>query len=233
LTEENKARTNVLVIEDENQMRRLLRAVLEGEGYRVFEAVDGGTGITEAARRRPDVIVLDLGLPDLDGVEVLKRIREWSAVPIIVLTVRDSEEDKVRALDSGADDYVTKPFNTKELLARLRVVQRRVQPAGDAAIFKSGSLSVDLAARTVRVNGKLVKLTVTEFALLRLFVRHAGKVLTHRQIIQEIWGPANIERTNYLHVYMAHLRAKLEANPASPKLLINEMRVGYRLMLLE
>ncbi len=230
MSENNKGRPTALVIEDEIQMRRLLRAILEGENYQVFEAIDGATGLTEAARRRPDVVILDLGLPDAEGVDVLTRIREWSNVPIIVLTVRDAEEDKVSALDRGADDYVTKPFNSRELLARIRVTQRRVQPAGDAALFKSGPLEVDLAARTVHLNGKVVKLTMTEFALLRLFVRHAGRVLTHHQIIQQIWGPENIERTNYLHVYVAHLRAKLEPNPSAPKLLINEMRVGYRLV---
>jgi two-component system KDP operon response regulator KdpE len=233
VNEDNKVRPTVLVIEDEIQMRRLLRTALEGEGHRVFEAMDGAAGISEAARRRPDLVILDLGLPDTEGIQVLKRIREWSNVPIIVLTVRDSEEDKVNALDGGADDYVTKPFNTGELLARIRVTQRRVQPASDSAVFKNGPLVVDLARRTVHVNGKFVKLTMTEFALLRLFVRHAGKVLTHHQIIQQIWGPENIERTNYLHVYVAHLRAKLEPNPSSPKLLINEMRVGYRLAVLE
>jgi two-component system, OmpR family, KDP operon response regulator KdpE len=230
---EEPARLTVLVIEDEPQMRRLLRATLEASDYRVFEAVDGESGIAEAVRRRPDLLLLDLGLPDIDGLEVLKRIRGWSSVPISVLTVRESEEDKIQALDSGADDYITKPFSSRELLARMRVAQRHVQSSVNEPVFKSGPLTVDLAARTALVNGKHVKLTMTEFALLRLFVSHAGKVLTNRQIMQEVWGPANLDRTNYLHVYIAHLRAKLEADPANPKLLVNEMRVGYRLMILE
>jgi two-component system KDP operon response regulator KdpE len=220
----------VLVIDDEVQIRRLLKIGLESNGYRVYEAATGQLGLSEAAQRRPDVVVLDLGLPDMDGVAVLKRLREWSSVPVVVLSVRDREEDKIAALDSGADDYLTKPFGTGELLARLRVAQRHAQPTADTAVFKAGPLEVDLVSRTVKVNGKQVKFTATEYALLQLFVRHAGKVLTHRQILKEVWGPTYVEQTHYLRVYMTHLREKIEANPAEPEMFITEAGVGYRLM---
>jgi two-component system KDP operon response regulator KdpE len=218
-----------LVIDDEPQMRRLLRVTLEANGYRVFDAASGNDGIVQAAHRKPDAVLLDLGLPDMDGVSVLKRIREWSRVPVIVLSVRDREDDKISALDHGADDYVTKPFNTGELLARLRVALRHAQPTGEMSVFRCGDLEVDLVARVVRVKGKEAKLTATEYSLLRLFVLHAGKVLTHRQILREVWGPNSTEQTHYLRVYMAHLREKLESNPAQPELFITEPGVGYRL----
>ncbi|EEF57137.1 response regulator [Pedosphaera parvula] len=221
----------VLVIDDEVQIRRLLRVSLEANGYRVFEAANGQTGLVEAAQRRPEVVLLDLGLPDMDGVTVLKRLREWSQVPVVILSVRDREDDKVAALDHGADDYLTKPFGTAELLARLRVALRHSQSAPDDALFKSGPLEVDLVARQVKVNGKPVKLTATEYSLLQLFVRHAGKVLTHRQILKEVWGPNYLEQTHYLRVYMTHLREKIEATPSQPKLLLTESGVGYRLVL--
>jgi two-component system KDP operon response regulator KdpE len=219
-----------LVIDDELQIRRLLRVCLEANGYQVSEAATGKDGIAEAAQRPPDVVILDLGLPDMDGVSVLKRLREWSQVPVVVLSVRDREEDKIAALDAGADDYVTKPFSSGELLARLRVAQRHVTPASEATVFRSGQLEVDLAARVVKLKGKEVKLTATEYSLLRLFVQHAGKVLTHRQILREVWGPNYVEQTHYLRVYLAHLREKLESNPAQPELLITEPGVGYRLV---
>ena len=222
-----------LVIDDELQIRRLLRLSLESNGYRVLEAASGRDGLTEAATRRPDVILLDLGLPDTDGMEVLKHIREWSAVPIIVLTVREGDADKIAALDSGADDYITKPFSTGELLARLRVAQRHAQPTDDTVVFRTGDLEVDLAARQVMVKGNVVRLTATEYALLRLLVRHAGRVLTHHQILREVWGPGYTEHTHYLRVYMAHLRGKLEAVPSSPELLLTEPGVGYRLLMKE
>jgi two-component system KDP operon response regulator KdpE len=164
----------------------------------------------------------------MEGVAVLKRLREWSQVPVVVLSVRDREEDKIAALDNGADDYVTKPFSSGELLARLRVAQRHATPASEATVFRSGQLEVDLAARVVKLKGKEVKLTATEYSLLRLFVQHAGKVLTHRQILREVWGPNYVEQTHYLRVYLAHLREKLEASPAQPELLITEPGVGYR-----
>ena len=220
-----------LVIDDEPQMRRLLRVTLEANGYRVLDAATGKDGITQAAQRPPDVILLDLGLPDLEGVEVLKRLREWSRVPVIVLSVRDREDDKVAALDANADDYVTKPFNSAELLARLRAALRHVQPQGVDAIFRNGDLEVDLSARIVRQRGQEIKLTPIEYSLLRLFVTHAGKVLTHRQILREVWGPNCEAQTHYLRVYMAHLREKLEADPKTPRLLLTEPGIGYRLVL--
>jgi len=217
-----------LVIDDEPQIRRLLRVTLEANGYTVFDAVNGNDGIVQAAQCRPDIILLDLGLPDLDGVEVLKRIREWSRVPVIVLSVRDREDDKIAALDAGADDFVTKPFSSGELLARLRTTLRRSQPQSAEAIFRSGNFEVDLAARIVRKNGAEVKLTPTEYSLLRLLVVHAGKVITHRQLLTEVWGPNAIGQTHYLRVHIAHLREKLEDDAAQPRFIITEPAVGYR-----
>ena len=226
----DKPKPVALVVDDEVQIRRLLRVCLEADGYRVLEAATGQQAITEAAQRKPDVVVLDLGLPDMDGVQVLKRLREWSRVPVLVLSVRDREEDKIAALDHGADDYVTKPFSTGELLARLRVARRRADPAPAMAVFRSGGLEVDLTARVVKLEGKEVKLTATEYSLLRLFVQHAGKVLTHRHILREVWGPNYVEQTHYLRVYLAHLREKLEREPSKPRLLVTEPGVGYRLI---
>jgi two-component system, OmpR family, KDP operon response regulator KdpE len=219
-----------LIIDDELQIRRLLRVNLEANGYRVLEAATGQEGITEAAQWRPEVVILDLGLPDMDGVTVLKRLREWSRVPVIVLSVRDREEDKVAALDNGADDYVIKPFSTAELLARLRVAQRHAQPGAQVSHFRTGQLEVDLAARVVKFKGNEVRLTATEYALLRLFIQHAGKVLTHRHILREVWGPNAVEQTHYLRVYIAHLREKLETEPSKPRLILTEPGVGYRLL---
>jgi two-component system KDP operon response regulator KdpE len=228
-----KPLTIALVIDDEPQMRRLLRVTLEANGYEVFDAATGADGIIQAAQCRPEIILLDLGLPDLDGVEVLKRIREWSRVPVIILSVRDREHDKIAALDAGADDFVTKPFGSGELLARLRTTLRRSQPQPVDAIFRAGTIEVDLAARLVRKNGVEIKLTPTEYALLRLLVVHAGKVLTHRQLLTEVWGPNAVEQTHYLRVHIAHLREKLEDDAAQPKLIITEPGVGYRAMELE
>jgi two-component system KDP operon response regulator KdpE len=220
-----------LVIDDEVQIRRLLRVVLESADYQVYEAETAAQGLTDAATRRPDVILLDLGLPDLDGVNVLRRLREWSQVPVIVLSVRDDEEGKVAALDAGADDYVTKPFSSAELLARLRAAQRKTRPEEEISVFKSGDLIVDLTARVVTRAGHEVKLTATEYALLRFFVRHAGRVLTHRQILREIWGPKSEEHRQYLRVYVTHLRQKIERDPAAPELVKTEPGIGYRLEL--
>ncbi len=220
----------VLVIDDELQIRRLLRVCLEANGYRVVEAATGKDGIVQAAQHRPDVVLLDLGLPDMDGVAALKRLREWSRVPVVVLSVRDREEDKIGALDHGADDYVTKPFATGELLARLRVAQRHALPVAETSAFRSGDLEVDLAARVVKLGGREVKLTATEYSLLRLLVLHAGKVLTQRQILKEVWGPNAVEQTHYLRVYMAHLREKLERDSSKPRLFVTEAGVGYRLI---
>ena len=218
-----------LVIDDEPQIRHLLRVTLEANGYRVFDAATGHDGIVQAAQRRPDVVLLDLGLPDLDGVEVLKRLREWSRVPVVVLSVRDREEDKIAAFDHGADDYVTKPFGTAELLARLRVARRHAAPLPENAVFRSGRLEMDLAGRRVTVEGIEIKLTPTEYSFLRLLVRNAGKVVTQRQILTEVWGPNAQEQTHYLRVYAAHLRNKLEANPSQPELILTEPGIGYRL----
>ena len=222
--------STALVIDDEPQIRRLLRVTLESEGFRVVDAANGQDGIVQAAQCRPDVILLDLGLPDMDGVSVLKRLREWSKVPVLILSVRDREGDKIAALDAGADDYITKPFGGGELLARLRVARRHAQAPADLAVFRSGHLEVDLSARLVKADGQEVKLTATEYALLRLFVQHAGKVLTHRHILREIWGPNQVEQTHYLRVYIAHLREKLEKDPAQPELILTEPAVGYRLV---
>ena len=219
-----------LIIDDEVQIRRLIRLTLEAHGYRVFEAGTGQEGLLEAAQRRPEIVLLDLGLPDLDGVTVLKRLREWSHVPVVVLSVRDREADKIAALDSGAEDYVTKPFSTPELLARLRAAQRKTRPEEEVSVFKSGDLIVDLTARVVKRAGREIKLTATEYALLRLFVRHPGRVLTHRHILREIWGPKSEEHRQYLRVYITHLRRKIESDPASPILVKTEPGIGYRLV---
>ena len=221
---------SVLIIDDEVQIRRLLRVTLEANGYRVLEAATGPDGLADAAQRNPDVIILDLGLPGMDGLTVLKRLREWSRAPVLVLSVQEGDADKVSALDNGADDYMTKPFSTAELLARLRVVRRRAQPEADNAVFRSGNLEVDLAARRVAVKGQEIKMTPTEYSFLRLLVRNAGKVVTHRHILKEVWGPAYGDQTHYLRVYVAHLREKIEADSARPELLLTEPGVGYRLV---
>jgi len=234
MSNENSAPTSVaLVIDDEPQIRRLLRITLEANGYRVFDAATGQDGIVQAAQRRPDVVLLDLGLPDLDGITVLQRLREWSRVPVIILSVRDREDDKIAALDAGADDFVTKPFSTGELLARLRAALRHLQPQGADAVFVAGDLEVDLSARVVRKDGQEVKLTPTEYSLLRLFVTHAGKVLTHRQLLTEVWGPKAVEQTHYLRVHIAHLREKLEAVPGQPDFIRTEPGIGYRFVVRE
>jgi two-component system KDP operon response regulator KdpE len=217
-----------LIIDDEVQIRRLLRVVLESENYHVLEAETGQQGLMEIAGRRPDVILLDLGLPDLQGLEVLKRLREWSEAAVIVLTVRDDVQEKVAALDAGADDYVTKPFSTPELLARLRAAQRKTRPEQEISVFKNGDLVVDLTARVVMRGGREIKLTATEYALLRLFVKHPGRVLTHRYILREIWGPKSEEHRQYLRVYVTHLRQKIEPDPARPSLISTQPGIGYR-----
>jgi len=217
-----------LIIDDEVQIRRLLRVALEGENYQVHEAENGRQGLIEIANRKPAVILLDLGLPDMDGLEVLKRLREWSEVPVVVLTVRDDEQEKVAALDAGAEDYVTKPFSTPELLARLRAAQRKTRAAEEISVFKKGDLTVDLTARVVTRADREIKLTATEYALLRLFVQHPGRVLTHRYILREIWGPKSEEHRQYLRVYVTHLRQKIEPNPTNPSLIRTEPGIGYR-----
>jgi len=220
----------VLIVDDEPQIRRLLTVMLEANAYRVVSAAGGEEGLVLAAQHRPALVVLDLGLPDLSGQEVLRRLREWSNAPVIVLSVQDDDKGKVAALDAGADDYVTKPFNTDELLARLRVALRRSIRTGEAAVVHVKNLVVDLATRRVTVGGKEVKLSKIEYDLLRLLARHAGRVLTHRQILQEVWGRGHENDTHYLRVYIAHLREKLETNPESPELLLTELGVGYRFL---
>ncbi len=219
---------NALVIDDEIQIRRLLRVALEAGGYTVHDAATGQEGLQAVAFRRPDVVLLDLGLPDLGGREVLRRLREWSEVPVVILTVRDGEEEKVAALDAGADDYVTKPFSTPELLARLRAAQRRARPADEVSVFNAGDLVVDLAARTVTKSGANIHLTATEYALLRLFIRHAGRVITHKQILREVWGPKAEEQRQYLRVHLANLRRKIESPGGKNPLLKTEPGIGYR-----
>ena len=222
----------VVLIEDETQIRRFLRATLTGQGYRLFEATTGADGLVEVASRQPDVVIVDLGLPDLDGLQVIRRLREWSAVPVIVLSARGQERDKVTALDAGADDYVSKPFSAGELLARIRVALRHTAGAlheGSEAAFKVGELQVDQLRRHVTVSGAEVRLTPIEYKLLTTLVRHAGKVVTHQQLLREVWGPSHDDQSHYVRVYMAHLRHKLEAEPARPRYLLTEPGVGYRL----
>jgi two-component system KDP operon response regulator KdpE len=221
----------VVVIEDEPQIRRFLRATLS-QSYRLFEAATGADGLIEAASRQPDVVIVDLGLPDMDGLEVIRRLREWSSAPVIVLSARGGERDKVTALDAGADDYIEKPFGTDELLARIRVALRHSAGAArDAdAIFRVGDLQVDQGRRRVQLEGKDVHLTPIEYRLLTTLVRHAGKVLTHRQLLREVWGPNHTEDAHYVRVFMAQLRRKIERDPAQPRYLLTESGVGYRLV---
>lgn len=223
----------ILIVDDEPQIRRLLSMALESNGYRVSEAVNAKDGLLQASMVRPDVVLLDLGLPDDEGLMVLRRLREWSEVPVIVLTVRDDEQTKVIALDDGADDYITKPFNTGELLARIRVALRHSMKIETPPVFCSGSMSVDLPARVVRMAGEEIKLTATEYSILALLIRHAGKVLTHNFIMKEIWGIHYADNFQTLRVHVAQLRRKIEENPAIPKMLITEPGVGYRLKVLE
>jgi two-component system, OmpR family, KDP operon response regulator KdpE len=222
----------VVLIEDELQIRRFLRATLAGQGYRLFEATTGADGLIEIASRQPDVVIVDLGLPDMDGLDVIRRLREWTAVPVIVLSARGQERDKVTALDAGADDYVSKPFGAGELLARIRVALRHTAGAsheGEEAAFKVGDLEVDQLRRHVTLRGAEIKLTPIEYKLLTTLVRHAGKVVTHQQLLREVWGPSHDDQAHYVRVYMAHLRHKLESEPARPRYLLTEPGVGYRL----
>ncbi|MEO6872999.1 MAG: response regulator [Chthoniobacterales bacterium] len=220
---------SAIIIDDEKQIRRLLRLALEGATYQVYEAETGAAGLLEIVQRRPDVVLLDLGLPDMEGVKVLRRLREWSRVPVLILSVRDDAEEKVAALDAGADDYVTKQFSTAELLARLRVVQRRTLAEAGDPVFNSGALSVDFAARQVRLHGAEIKLTPTEYSLLRVLVQHAGKVVTHRQLLRTVWGEKAESQAQYLRVYVTHLRKKLEAASDALSLIKTEVGIGYRL----
>lgn len=220
----------ILVVDDERQIRRLLRTSLSAQGYQVVEAMNGEEALALAATAEPALVLLDLGLPDLDGTEVIRRIREWSAVPIVALTVRSSEEDKVRALDAGADDYVTKPFGMAELLARVRAgLRRRIQESGASPVYRFAGLVVDLVRRLVTVDGQEVRLSPKEYELLRVLVQNAGRVVTHRLLLNEVWGPAHVEDTQYLRVYVGQLRQKLADDPLSPRFILTEPGVGYRL----
>ena len=219
----------ILVVDDELAIRRFLHTVLSGEEFLLHEAENGHAGLAAAAAFRPDVLLLDLGLPDLDGVEVIRRIREWSPVPIIVLSVRDRENDKVGALDAGADDYLSKPFGVGELLARIRAALRRSLQEIPEPLFKSSDLQVDLGSRRVTVGGADLSLTPTEYDILRLLVTHAGKVLTHGQILKQVWGMAYLEQPHVLRVNISNLRRKLETDPSRPQHIITEPGVGYRL----
>jgi two-component system KDP operon response regulator KdpE len=224
----------ILIIEDELPIRRFLHAALTGAGYRWIEAAAGAEGLSQAALRQPDLVILDLGLPDMDGLEVIRNLRTWSATPIIILSARQQEGDKVLALDAGADDYLTKPFGVAELLARLRVALRhaavaRAGSGSESPVFDLGDLRVDLALRQVFVGGEEVHLTPIEFKLLATLVQHAGKVLTHRQLLREVWGPGYADESHYLRVFVAQVRRKIEADPARPRYLLTEPGVGYRL----
>jgi two-component system KDP operon response regulator KdpE len=223
----------VLLVEDEPQMRRFLRVALEGSGYSYLEAATGQEGLALAAQHRPEAILLDLGLPDMDGLELVTRLREWSRTPVIVISARGQENDKVAALDAGADDYLTKPFGTRELLARIRVALRHTEPQAEEPVFVLDRWRVDLAKRQVWVEGREVHLTPLEYSLFTTLIRHAGKVVTHRQLLKEVWGGAAGAQPLYLRVYMTQLRHKLEENPSRPRYLQTEPGVGYRLWLEE
>jgi two-component system KDP operon response regulator KdpE len=227
----SEPRATILVVEDEPEIRRVLHASLGAEGYRVVESASGRRGAIDAGTHKPDMAIVDLGLPDLDGVEVIRRIREWSPMPILVLSARVQERSKVEALDAGADDYVTKPFGVGELLARVRVALRHAsRPTGGGESLSLGEVRVDLGKRLVLRGERQVHLTPIEFRLLALLARHLGMVVTHRQLLREVWGPTHEEHTHYLRVYMKQLREKLEEDPVQPKHLLTETGVGYRLV---
>jgi len=228
----NNAKPVIVVVEDDPQIRRFLRTSLSVQGFQIIEAATGERGVIEIGTRKPELVILDLGLPCLDGIEVIRKVREWSAVPIIVLSARNQESNKIAALDAGADDYLTKPFGIGELLARIRVSLRQAaRLAGDSVetLFCAGDLQVDLSRRSVTVGDREIHLTPIEYRLLTVLIRHAGKVLTHRQLLLEVWGPAYVEHAHYVRIYMGQLRRKLETDPAQPRYLLTEAGVGYRL----
>lgn len=219
----------ILIIDDELQIRRLLEITLSSNGYKIIQAVNGKEGLVAAATHRPSLIIIDLGLPDIDGQEIIAKLREWFNKPVIVLSVRSSETDIIRALDNGANDYLTKPFRTGELLARIRAALRAVENKADATVLELGNLSIDLVGHLVRKNSEVIKLTTTEFSLLTLLAKNRGRVLTHQYILKEVWGYGYLNQTQYLRVFVAQLRKKIEDNPSKPTLLITESGIGYRI----
>jgi two-component system KDP operon response regulator KdpE len=222
---------NILLIEDEPQIRRFVRTALQAEGFQVVEAEQGQRGLIDAATRAPDLMIVDLGLPDMDGLQVIQDLRTWSAMPIIVLSARSDEKDKIEALDMGADDYLTKPFSVGELLARVRAHLRRRETGNSASsVFSFGDVVVDLVKRTVALNHEAVHLTSTEYRLLTVLIRHAGRILTHKQLLSDVWGPNHSEHSHYVRIYMVNLRQKLEKDPTQPEHLLTEIGMGYRLM---
>ncbi|HEX9924753.1 MAG TPA: response regulator [Anaerolineae bacterium] len=221
--------TRILVVDDEQSIRRFLQTSLTANGHTVFEATTGQEALAAGANHRPDVVILDLGLPDMDGLEITKRLREWTQVPIIILSVRGQETDKIAALDAGADDYLTKPFGVGELMARLRVVLRRMTQPGDEPVFSTAGLTVDLVRRRVSVANQEIQLTPTEYDILRVLVTHAGRVLTHQQLLRQVWGLGYESEVHMLRVNISNLRHKLERNPARPQYIVTEPGVGYRL----
>ena len=220
----------VLVIDDEPQIRKLLKVSLGAHGYDVHESMSGMDSVVQAADIKPDLVILDLGLPDIDGKEVVRRLREWSDVPILILTARDQEKEKIDALDAGADDYITKPFSMGELLARMRVSVRRSAHVGEDTVIQCGDLSIDLAQRRVMVDAQEIKLTPTEYDIIKILAQNAGKVLTHRQLLKAVWGDTYSDDTHYIRVYIGQLRRKIEPNPTQPRYIVTESGVGYRLM---
>lgn len=221
----------ILLIEDERQMRRFLRVTLQSESYNVIEAETAADGLSQAAMRNPDIVLLDLGLPDMDGLDVIKNLREWSAVPVIIISAREQEGDKIKALDRGADDYLTKPFSVGELLARIRVALRHAAPKNNdvrESVYVADDLKIDFLKRQVHIGTREIHLTPIEYRLLTVLVRNAGRVMTHRHVLKEVWGPSYIEQTHYLRVFMNQLRKKIEADSTRPRFLLNEPGIGYR-----
>jgi two-component system, OmpR family, KDP operon response regulator KdpE len=225
----NQAGQRVLVVDDETPIRRYLRAALSAQGFTIYEAASGQEAMNAVLAHRPDIIILDLGLPDFDGIEVTRRLREWSQTPIIILSVREAETDKIAALDAGADDYLTKPFGTGELMARIRVVMRRLANKPDEPVLRVDNLKMDLSHRMVTVNEREISLTPTEYDILRLLMQNAGKVLTHRQLLKQVWGTAYESEMHILRVNISNLRRKIEPDPSRPHYLLTEPGVGYRL----
>jgi two-component system, OmpR family, KDP operon response regulator KdpE len=226
-----KYKEKILIIDDEKQIRRFLKIGLESQGYTIIEADSGETGSTQSVMHKPDIILLDLNLPDMSGLDVLKKIREWNSAPVIVLTVRDSEHDKIELLNNGADDYITKPFNMGELLARIKAVMRRSKVTEEDSVFQYKWINIDYSKRLVTIRNEIVKFTPLEYELLKLFTKNPGKVLTQRQIMKEIWGPGMESETSYLRVYVANIRKKIEEDSSRPKILVTEPAVGYRFLL--